>query len=646
MVTFPQSLRDRTGKTVKVVLLQLPVQSHDYAYPAENVALGAGYLKAYAETLLPPDISIVLGPPGLVNYAGDHALVEWILAEQPDVVGFSCYVWNVERSLAVARWVKAECPQIRILIGGPEVTPENEFLITAGGFDWGIVGEGEQTFAEILAALHADPAAMESLPGLLSPSRRGWTATEPRPVLKTLERIPSPYLSGALQPSDAGTLLLETVRGCPNRCSYCYYHKRFPHLRPFSLERLKEELRWAARHGVSEICFVDPCFTRRKDLPELLGIIEEARRIQAFTFQCEGTAEDVTPALAASLARAGLTQMEVGLQTVNPKALARIRRRFDRNRFIAGVRALRDVGIHVMVDVMVALPEDSLDDVKRSIDFVVDHDLFDELSLYTLCLLPGTELRREAAALGITFHTKPPYHVLRTPRMSPEDIRRAYEYAEEVSGVDFFPPDLPAPLDPPEVRRLGLYLIAFRAEKASEILEPWRPNAELSTESASVPLGQAVSVFVSPESAIVFYDPGVSKAFLKIFEKNPWTLLSFILSGEGSHFPWSPVFAMAQKVLEKRDHVMDREYFSRLDPVRSVQILALLPGPASEKVVVRIPVPHPEESGEPAGGSGPTADQAWVGFPEGVPPEEEDLWLQKIWPFCPPHIRRARLGDR
>ncbi len=631
---------------MKVVLLQLPVQSHDYAYPMENVALGAGYLKAYAEAVLPPDVNIVLGPHGLVNYAGDQALIEWILGERPDVLGFSCYVWNVERSLAVARRVKAECPQVRILIGGPEVTPENDFLKTAGGFDWGIVGEGEETFAAILRALQADPEAVDSLPGLLSPSSGGWLVTQPRPVLKTLDRIPSPYLSGALQPSDAGTVLLETVRGCPNRCSYCYYHKRFPLVRLFSLERLKKELHWAARHGVSEICFVDPCFTRRKDLPDLLGIIEEARRIQAFTFQCEGTAEDVTPALAASLARAGLTQVEVGLQTVNPEALSRIRRRFDRNRFIAGVRALRDAGIHVMVDVMVALPEDSLDDVKRSIDFVVDHDLFDELSLYTLCLLPGTELRREAAALGINFHAKPPYHVLRTPRMSPEDIRRAYEYAEEVSGVDFFPPDLPAPLNPPEIRRLGPYLTAFPAEKAPEILGPSRPNTEHLTESTPVLLGQAVSVFASSESARVFHDPGVSRAFQKIFEKNPWTLLSFILSVDTPRFPWSTVLAMAQKVLAIREHVMDREYFSRLDPVRSVQILALLPGPASEKIVVRIPVPHPEGSGDPALGSARTVDQAWVGLPEGVPQEEENLWLQKVWPFCPPHIRRVRLGDR
>ncbi|MEJ5364394.1 MAG: radical SAM protein [Desulfosoma sp.] len=626
---------------MKVLLLQLPVQSHDNAYPMENLGLGVGSLKAYAQSVLPPDISIVLGPNALVNYGGDHALVEWILSEQPDVVGFGCYVWNVERSLDVARRVKARNPQVRILVGGPEVTPENDFLKEAGGFDWGVVGEGEETFAALLTALRSGHQPVETLPGLLCPTPGGWHATRPRPVMKTLEPIPSPYLSGALQPSDAGTILLETVRGCPNRCTYCYYHKRFRHVRPFSADRLREELHWAAHRGVSEIYFVDPCFTRRKDLAELLAMIEKARRVHAFTFQCEGTAEDVTPALAASLARAGLTQMEVGLQTVNPKALARIRRRFDPDRFMAGVRALRAAGVRVMVDIMVALPEDSLEDVKRSIDFVVENDLFDELSVYTLCLLPGTELRRHAAALGIVFHGKPPYHVLRTPRMSSEDIRKAYEYAEEASGVDFFPPDLPRPLAPPEIRRLGPHLIAFPAEKTLEIFARKIPDTDPCAR-----VGQAVSVYVSPLTVEALQDADVSRALFHIFEKNPWTLWTFVLALEGPDFPWAAVFSLAHKVLSDRDHVMDREYFSTLDPVRSVQIVALLPHPSSGTAIVRIPVPHPEGwEGSVLGGS-PTADQAWVGIPEEVSPEEESEWLQSLWPFCPPHIRRLRLGDQ
>jgi len=612
----------------------------------ENLGLGVGFLKAYAQSVLPPDIRIVLGPHALVNYGGDHALVEWILSERPDVVGFSCYVWNVERSLDIARRVKAERPEVRILVGGPEVTPENDFLKRTGGFDWGVVGEGEETFAAILSALRSGHGAVESLPGLLCPTPGGWHATEPRPAMKTLDSIPSPYLSGALHPSDAGTILLETVRGCPNRCTYCYYHKRFPHVRPFSLDRLREELHWAAHRAVSEIYFVDPCFTRRKDLVALLGMIEEARRIHAFTFQCEGTAEDVTPALAASLAQAGLTQMEVGLQTVNPRALARIRRRFDPNRFIAGVRALRAAGVRVMVDIMVALPEDSLEDVKRSLDFVVENDLFDELSVYTLCLLPGTELRRQAAALGIAFHAKPPYHVVHTPRMSSEDIRRAYEYAEEVSGVDFFPPDLPDPLDPPKTRRLGPYLTAFSAEKTLEIFGRKGAALDPSANVECARVGQAVSIYVSEDSVKALEDADVSRALFHIFEKNPWTLLTFVLTPNGPDFPWAAVFSLAQTVLSSRDHVMDREYFSPLDPVRSVQIVALLPHPASGRVVVRIPVPHSKGSEDSVPGLCRMVDQAWVGFPEEVPAEEEPRWLQALWPLCPPHIRRLRLGDR
>ncbi|MGQ9484044.1 MAG: B12-binding domain-containing radical SAM protein [Desulfosoma sp.] len=629
---------------MNVVLLQLPVQSHDYAYPMENMTLGAGYLKAYAESVV-SDVRIVLGPKDLVNYGGDAALEAWIVAQQPDLVGFSCYVWNVERSLALAQRLRARCPHVRILVGGPEVTPENDFLMAFGGFDVGIIGEGEQTFATLLSALSKGFSTLKSIPGLLVPSSTGWHVTQPRPPIHSLDAVPSPYLSGALFPSDAGTMLLETVRGCPNRCTYCYYHKRFPRVRHFSLNRLRQELLWAAHHGVSEIYFVDPCFTRRKDLAALLKAIEEARRLHDFTFQCEATAEDVSPALAQALARAGLSQVEVGLQTINPKALARIRRPFDRNRFVAGIRALRDVGIRVMVDIMVALPEDSFDDVKRSLDFVVDQALYDELSVYTLSLLPGTELRRQAASLGLLYDAKPPYHVIRTPHMRPDDIRRAYEYAQAASGVDFFPPEPPLFLDPPQVRHHGSLVVAFPVEKTLDLFSGHCAATEDSTRNGDASVGQALTVYVSQDTVHHLENPAVMSVLLKIFEKNPWSLLSLVITLRDRHFPWPAVFKAAQRVLAARDHVMDREVFSTLDPVRSVQILALLPVRGSQRLLARFPVIDAAKLEEPPALSPSTAHQAWVGLPMQASLHEEALWMEALWALFPPHIVHVRLGD-
>ncbi|ROR03485.1 B12-binding domain-containing radical SAM protein [Desulfosoma caldarium] len=629
---------------MNVVLLQLPVQSHDYSYPIENMALGAAYLKAYAESVL-PDVRIVLGPKNLVNYGGDAALEAWIVAQQPDLVGFSCYVWNVERSLAIARRLRARFPHALIVVGGPEVTAENEFLKAAGGFDVGIVGEGEETFATLLAALSNGHSTIKNLPGLLLPSSGGWHSTKPRPPIHHLDAIPSPYLSGALCPSDARTMLLETVRGCPNRCTYCYYHKRFPRVRSFSLNRLRQELIWAAHHGVTEIYFVDPCFTRRKDLAALLEAIEEARRLHDFTFQCECTAEDITPALAHALARAGLSQVEVGLQTINPKALARIGRHFDRNRFVAGIRALRNAGIRVMVDIMVALPEDSLTDFQRSLDFVVDHDLYDELSVYTLSLLPGTELRHHAASLGLHYCLDPPYHVIRTPHMSPDDIRRAYEYAEAASGVDFFPPDRPPILDSPNVHHQGSFLAAFPVEKTLDLFGDQHATDQNPTLGGYTSVGQALAVYVSQDTVESLQDPAVVQVLLSIFKENPWTLLSFVLTPRDRHFPWTAVFDVAQKVLALRAHVMDREVFSTLDPVKSVQIFALMPVKASQKLLARFPVIDFATLQKPHDASQSTSHQAWVGIPEQSSPEEDALWMETLWSMFPSHIAHVRLGD-
>src|SRR5438552_1866148 len=135
----------------RVVLVQLPIPPLGPAPIRGNVPLAAAYLKLYAERKgLGAFYDIDLVPAAEANTLGDRALVEALADREPWLVGFTCYVWNIERTLWVARELKRRRPDVRIALGGPEITPDNSWVLDSVDYDFAVIGEGEQTFAELL----------------------------------------------------------------------------------------------------------------------------------------------------------------------------------------------------------------------------------------------------------------------------------------------------------------------------------------------------------------------------------------------------------------------------------------------------------------------------------------------------------------
>src|SRR5262245_57453807 len=128
---------------LRVLLMQLPVPNN----PATNVPLAAGYLKAHAHACgLLDRAEIDILPRTLADSAGDALLVEAIAARRPELLGISLYTWNSERSLAIAARVKARLPGLLIVVGGPEVQRDNDWVLRHPAVDVAVIGEGEQTF--------------------------------------------------------------------------------------------------------------------------------------------------------------------------------------------------------------------------------------------------------------------------------------------------------------------------------------------------------------------------------------------------------------------------------------------------------------------------------------------------------------------
>ncbi len=402
----------------KVVLLQLPVPQTNFGRQTGNTPLAAAWLKASLPAAAAAQVRIL--PESIVSYLGDAALLDLILAETPDIVGFTVYCWNLDRSLHVAQQLKQRSAA-RIVFGGPEITPDNPRLLGAP-VDFRVYGEGEIVFERLIG----DPAF--------------WSlGSASAPADTCFESLPSPYLSGLLEPGLSNVMLLETQRGCPYRCRYCYYNKARSGLTFASEAHVFDAVDWAGSQGIGEIYLLDPCLSARPRFNTFLKRLAMHNPDRRMGFVSEIRAESIDRALADLFQTAGFLRFEIGLQSTNPKALAAMNRRADLARLAVGAHLLKARGIVPQIDLILGLPGDDPAGFKRSVDFLVDNDLADDVQLFPLSLLPGTEFRAQSRSLGLRFTPAPPYTVWATPTFSHEEMLAAIDFAEVKLDAAFYP---------------------------------------------------------------------------------------------------------------------------------------------------------------------------------------------------------------
>ncbi|HEY2828411.1 MAG TPA: cobalamin-dependent protein, partial [Pirellulales bacterium] len=292
-----------------ITLVQLPIPPVGPEPIRGNVPLAAGYLKLFARLRgLESHYDIDLFPTLAANTLGDQGLVEAILARDPWMVGFTCYLWNIERTLWIAQRIKQRRPKVLILIGGPEVTLDNRWVLDHPSVDYAAIGEGEQTFSELLTAHINHDEPPQPIPGLLccrSSSITHRSSFLPRPPLPHLNDISSPYLAGILDAADEQMLLLETIRGCIFKCKFCYYPKSYDDLYFVSEEKIIANLEHAQRRGAKEVVLLDPTLNQRRNFPDFLRLLARCNPNHQFTYFGELRAEGITPQVAQLLHEAG-----------------------------------------------------------------------------------------------------------------------------------------------------------------------------------------------------------------------------------------------------------------------------------------------------------------------------------------------------
>jgi radical SAM superfamily enzyme YgiQ (UPF0313 family) len=434
-------------KRLPVLLVQLPVPGN----PTTNVPLAAGYLKAYAfaQGLLErADLSILSRE--LADVAGDAQLIEAIVAQRPALLGLSLYTWNSERTLVIAQAVKARLPDLQIVVGGPEVQSDNSWLLTHPAVDVAVIGEGEQTFADLLSLASErwlsglspflPPDKLAAIPGLIFHDSLGNRITTAERVgLSDLSVVPSPYLLGYLDDTSSESMLMvEVSRWCPYACSFCLYGRNMGARlgnRYFPLERLLDEIAWGRARGMRRVHFIEANLNLVPQFWPLMEALAELNSDGSLALYAELRGEHLKPEVVDALCKAGLKVAEVGLQTANPIALKAAHRRTDLQKWAAGTRRLLERGIEIYLDVILGLPEDDQAGVAQTLEFIQREQL-GSYDIFTLQVLPGTAVRAQAEQYALRFQERPPYYVLGSEQFDYPTLRKLRRELKSAIGLD------------------------------------------------------------------------------------------------------------------------------------------------------------------------------------------------------------------
>lgn len=520
-----------TDSRLRVLLLQLPIPLAGMQPVQGNVPLAAGYLKLFAiRRGLGERYAIEILPPRLADRLGDRGLVEEILARDPRIVGFTCYVWNIERTLWIAGELKRARPDLTIVLGGPEITHDNTWVLAHPAVDYAVMGEGEQTFTELLDALRNErlPKSQRlrksehfgSIAGLWS---RGMDRPPPpRKPLEDLDAITSPYLEGILDVADEEAVFLETSRGCAFRCKFCYYPKSYDATYFVSQEKVAACLRHANERGAKEIVLLDPTLNQRRDFVDFLRLLARHNTARRWTCFGELRAEGIDGPKAKLLREAGFTEVEVGLQSLDALAQRLMDRKVSLEAFERGAKAMLDEGLTVRVDLILGLPGDTPDSVRRSIDYLHRSRLYSEVQVFNLSVLPGTAFREEARQLGLEFQSRPPYCVLQTPTLRLEQLYDLMEEAQEAFELEF------DPIPPPRESHVGKQCHTVHPVSGCSI--------DLDGEAAELPpAGRRALAFTLHLRSADFHGRRDRGAALvrRVVEENPHTSLDVLLEPVG-----------------------------------------------------------------------------------------------------------------
>ncbi|MFC9596618.1 B12-binding domain-containing radical SAM protein [Peribacillus butanolivorans] len=385
-----------------------------------HTSLSIRYLKAYAQ----PDYDVQLAEytikDPIMNIVGD------LYSKKPDVIGFSCYIWNIEETMKVVAMLKKINPELVIILGGPEVTYDvGEWLDQIPGADFIVIGEGEVTFKALLSEIEG--ANDYKKVGGIAYRQDGKKVIQPQNGKVDLKSLPTPYrLEEDRDELSKRVTYIETSRGCPFSCQFCLSSIEVG-VRYFDREKIKEDIRYLMDNGAKTIKFVDRTFniSRSYAMDMFQFLIDEHH--PGVVFQFEITADIMRPEVIQFLndhAPAGLFRFEIGVQSTNDHTNDLVMRRQNFEKLTRTVTMVKDgQKIDQHLDLIAGLPEEDYHSFRKTFN-----DVFElrpeEMQLGFLKMLRGTGLRVRANDHDYIYSDHAPYEILGNNVLSFDDIVR------------------------------------------------------------------------------------------------------------------------------------------------------------------------------------------------------------------------------
>lgn len=348
-----------------------------------------------------------------------------ILGENPDVVSFSSYIWNIEKTLEICRILK-EKSNCKIILGGPEVSYRAKDVLESYPFvDFVLSGEGERSFPLFLDVFYNNGAFSE-VSGL---SFRDNGEIKTIPEKEWNETPPSPYNDEFFGNLGGRISYIETSRGCPYRCAFCL-SGRCSTLRFFDLEQVKSDILRLSSSGTKTIKFVDRTFNAKAERAnDILKFIlsnygTKIPEGTCFHFEIAGDILKKSTMEILSAAPKGVFQLEIGMQSFNAETLKVINRKTDTEKLKKNIKKLISFGnMHIHIDLIAGLTGEDIRSFEESFD--IGYSLkANMLQMGFLKLLYGAEMRENKEKYPCEFSENPPYEVVSTPWLTNDEIKK------------------------------------------------------------------------------------------------------------------------------------------------------------------------------------------------------------------------------
>ena len=372
---------------------------------------------------------VAIGEYTINNRVDD--ILEQIYKEKPDVLCFSCYIWNMDYVEELIREYKKLCPDVPVWVGGPEVSYEVDTFLKEHPQVTGVmIGEGERTFREFCEYYVDRKRELSSIRGIAyrdaQTGETVYTLPQEPLVMGTI-----PFCYDKVENFENRIIYYESSRGCPFRCSYCLssIEKK---LRFRDIELVKKELAFFIEKRVPQVKFVDRTFNCNHEHAMAIWqfVKEHDNGITNFHFEIAADLLREEELALINTMRPGLIQLEIGVQSTNDETIREIHRTMDLGLLKQIVKRIQSGGnVHEHLDLIAGLPFEDYETFSRSFDEIYALKP-NQLQLGFLKVLKGSYMYEHAKEYGLVYHTKTPYEVMQTNWLSFDDVLKIKQVEE------------------------------------------------------------------------------------------------------------------------------------------------------------------------------------------------------------------------